>query len=329
MEPERQSHCCSTGSKPAELLGGRARPDTHQHCPLTLPRTDPWQTLRGSECRVLFFERNGLRHRELALPAWAADPRVGDKITAVQWNAESDVLAVVVRAGRGSRLQLWHRSNYQWQMKREIIVGSSRSVVASKSSGSGNAEATGAGAGAGAGAGTQAGSSSTPASGGADAAAAEYISHLHWDAEERYRLWFSTSSSSSTSSGVPGSPAAAEVRSLEFTWDHAVSATADCTVAVVDGSTLCSVYTHNTLRASAHTAHTLTYFLPQLPCGLPPFKPLPCLHPWRTPHCSPCQHHAQACQPLRRRRCDCRLSTRTAARHRDPARGPACSAPRC
>ena len=70
---------------------------------------------RNKPPMIAFFESNGLRHREFVLR---------DKgITAVlmlEWNVESNLLAVAYRTTEGDRVQLWHRSNYHWYLKREI-----------------------------------------------------------------------------------------------------------------------------------------------------------------------------------------------------------------
>lgn len=109
------------------------------------------QVLRDTITRVIFFERNGLRHREFDIEN--ANP-AHYRVAALQWNAESDVLAVlldsVADGMHGSRLQLWHRSNYHWFMKREIRVGGP----------------------------------------GAQAGADKRISCVGWDQEKAYRLTF-------------------------------------------------------------------------------------------------------------------------------------------
>ncbi|TYZ65214.1 hypothetical protein PybrP1_003989 [[Pythium] brassicae (nom. inval.)] len=80
---------------------------------------------RREQLFVVFFERNGLRHGEFALPAHlrAAEFRVAQ----VGWNVDSDVLAVALEglpSGPGgpapaSVLQLWTRGNYHWYLKQE------------------------------------------------------------------------------------------------------------------------------------------------------------------------------------------------------------------
>jgi hypothetical protein len=68
---------------------------------------------------VVFFESNGLRHRDFVLRG--VHPEV-DEVLALTWNAESDLLALALncRAGEGrSRVLVWHRDNYQWYLKYE------------------------------------------------------------------------------------------------------------------------------------------------------------------------------------------------------------------
>ncbi|OEU20470.1 IKI3-domain-containing protein, partial [Fragilariopsis cylindrus CCMP1102] len=66
--------------------------------------------------QVVFFEPNGLRHREFLLRE--APSTV---VSSLHWNATSDVLAVVLREEDGTdKIQLWHRCNYHWYLKREL-----------------------------------------------------------------------------------------------------------------------------------------------------------------------------------------------------------------
>ena len=65
---------------------------------------------------VVFFESNGLRHREFMLRE--APSTV---VTSLHWNSDSDILAVVLREVNGTdKIQLWHRCNYHWYLKREL-----------------------------------------------------------------------------------------------------------------------------------------------------------------------------------------------------------------
>ena len=69
--------------------------------------------------QIIFFEPNGLRHREFSLRE-----NFETKVLGLAWNVESDLLAVTLReANEGSscdKVQLWHRCNYHWYLKQEI-----------------------------------------------------------------------------------------------------------------------------------------------------------------------------------------------------------------
>ena len=81
---------------------------------------------------VVFFEPNGLRHKEFKLrPESGWEETVMD----LSWNCNSDLLAVTLHciraSGNGgseedtaptiqSKVQLWHRSNYHWYCKYEL-----------------------------------------------------------------------------------------------------------------------------------------------------------------------------------------------------------------
>ena len=66
--------------------------------------------------QVVFFEANGLRHREFALRE--APTTI---VTSMTWNASSDLLALLLKEADGTnKVQLWHRCNYHWYMKQEI-----------------------------------------------------------------------------------------------------------------------------------------------------------------------------------------------------------------
>ncbi|KAL9125581.1 MAG: hypothetical protein Q9217_005231 [Psora testacea] len=67
--------------------------------------------------KVVFFERNGLRHGQFNLRL-ATDDRAGwaSDIT-LKWNVDSSVLAVCFK----DRVQLWTMSNYHYYLKQEII----------------------------------------------------------------------------------------------------------------------------------------------------------------------------------------------------------------
>ena len=66
--------------------------------------------------QVVFFEPNGLRHREFVL-----NEAPTTNVVALEWNITSDLLAVLLQEENGSsKVQLWHRSNYHWYQKHEI-----------------------------------------------------------------------------------------------------------------------------------------------------------------------------------------------------------------
>jgi elongator complex protein 1 len=60
---------------------------------------------------IVFLERNGLRHGGFGLTLG------GKLVRDVRWNSDSSILAVVW----DDRIQLWTMSNYDWQLKQEII----------------------------------------------------------------------------------------------------------------------------------------------------------------------------------------------------------------
>jgi elongator complex protein 1 len=66
--------------------------------------------------QVIFFESNGLRHREFVL-----DEPGTSSVLGLAWNVDSDLLAVSLREEAGTdKVQLWHRSNYHWYLKQEF-----------------------------------------------------------------------------------------------------------------------------------------------------------------------------------------------------------------
>jgi elongator complex protein 1 len=71
----------------------------------------------GSKLHVAFLEPNGLRHGQFWLRAATTS-----NIHGLEWNAASDLLAVLLRdtATAGNKVQLWHRSNYHWYLKKEF-----------------------------------------------------------------------------------------------------------------------------------------------------------------------------------------------------------------
>lgn len=70
---------------------------------------------------IVFFERNGLRHGQFTLQI-PRDTRGATEQIALEWNSDSDVLAVILK----DRIQLWTMGNYHWYLKQEILTGSQR-----------------------------------------------------------------------------------------------------------------------------------------------------------------------------------------------------------
>lgn len=79
-------------------------------------------TRRKSKCQVVFFEPNGLRHRDFTIPSIAESERVAF----IRWNIASTILAVAIvdEVANTSRLQLWMRNNYHWYLKHESMFQS-------------------------------------------------------------------------------------------------------------------------------------------------------------------------------------------------------------
>lgn len=69
--------------------------------------------------QVVFFESNGLRHREFPLRP-ETNSQVHATVLGLTWNTESDLLAISLREETHDKVQLWHRSNYHWYLKKEI-----------------------------------------------------------------------------------------------------------------------------------------------------------------------------------------------------------------
>ena len=69
--------------------------------------------------QVVFFEPNGLRHREFPLRPERPDSKQAT-VLGLEWNAASDLLAITLREEMHDKVQLWHRSNYHWYLKQEL-----------------------------------------------------------------------------------------------------------------------------------------------------------------------------------------------------------------
>lgn len=61
---------------------------------------------------IIFFEPNGLRHYEFALPRMDAAVGMG-------WNVDGSLLCVMFGGDEARAAQVWHRSNYKWYLKHE------------------------------------------------------------------------------------------------------------------------------------------------------------------------------------------------------------------
>lgn len=74
--------------------------------------------------RVVFYERNGLRRGDFAIPGENVE------IASMRWSCDSARLAVVARFDDGSRaMQIWTRSNMHWYMKYETRYPASEGAV--------------------------------------------------------------------------------------------------------------------------------------------------------------------------------------------------------
>ena len=83
------------------------------------------QRLEG-RLRVVFLERNGLRHGQFDIPISEKDAVTWGSNIALRWNIDSSVLAVCFL----DRIQLWTMSNYQYSLKQELHIPTSSSVTA-------------------------------------------------------------------------------------------------------------------------------------------------------------------------------------------------------
>ncbi|KZF25746.1 IkappaB kinase complex, IKAP component [Xylona heveae TC161] len=71
--------------------------------------------------KVVFFERNGLRHGEFPLRVDSEDLKTWARDITVRWNIDSTVLAVCFT----DRVQLWTMGNYHYYLKQELLTSSS------------------------------------------------------------------------------------------------------------------------------------------------------------------------------------------------------------
>eukprot|EP00960_Hanusia_phi_P058345 763859-Hanusia_phi.AAC.1 len=73
---------------------------------------------RGGSKEIIFFEPNALRHYEF--PLLKQDEK--SRVEGLSWNSDGSLLAVVLAVEEGeNKVQLWHRSNYHWYLKQELV----------------------------------------------------------------------------------------------------------------------------------------------------------------------------------------------------------------
>ena len=70
-----------------------------------------------NEVKVIFFERNGLRHGQFDLRLSKGDIEGWGSAIILKWNIDSSVLAVCYK----DRVQLWTMANYHYYLKQEIF----------------------------------------------------------------------------------------------------------------------------------------------------------------------------------------------------------------
>jgi elongator complex protein 1 len=88
------------------------------------------QSSRNNKITVAFFEPNGLRHKEFSLrqekeESMDNEISIPPQVIGLTWNLEADLLAVTILQPTNNgcsncKVQLWHRSNYHWYMKKEF-----------------------------------------------------------------------------------------------------------------------------------------------------------------------------------------------------------------
>ena len=74
--------------------------------------------------KVVFFERNGLRHGEFTLRN-VENSSSDDVCPELEWNVDSTILAVIYPG----TFQLWTMSNYSWYLKQEVRTEPMRSFT--------------------------------------------------------------------------------------------------------------------------------------------------------------------------------------------------------
>lgn len=73
---------------------------------------------RDNLARVIFFERNGLRHGQFDLRLSKEELQTWGSRISLRWNINSSILGVCFR----DRVQLWTMSNYHYYLKQEIFT---------------------------------------------------------------------------------------------------------------------------------------------------------------------------------------------------------------
>lgn len=67
---------------------------------------------------IVFFERNGLRHRDFRL----FEMKEGLKVKTLSWNPDSDMLAVWISGDFDSYVEIWTMHNYHWYRKHVFSI---------------------------------------------------------------------------------------------------------------------------------------------------------------------------------------------------------------
>jgi elongator complex protein 1 len=70
---------------------------------------------QSNKHQVIFFEKNGLRHGEF-------DLRDHGKVSSLEWNADSSLLAILKQTEKEQYLQIWGMCNYHWYLKLSLPV---------------------------------------------------------------------------------------------------------------------------------------------------------------------------------------------------------------
>ena len=115
----------ATSGTPATLVGrGRAEPPPLAWQPRGALIACAGRGESDVSDRVVFYERNGLRRGDFAIPGENVE------IASMRWSCDSARLAVVARFEDGSRaMQIWTRSNMHWYMKYETRYPASEGAV--------------------------------------------------------------------------------------------------------------------------------------------------------------------------------------------------------